>query len=101
MDHAENHETSLPAADTPTQIDLVCGMTVPADSPRSAEFDGKNYVFCSDGCQQKFENDPVGVLARRVLKETSKEATCCGGDCLLYTSPSPRDATLSRMPSSA
>ena len=23
------------------------------------------------------------------------------GDCLLYTSPSPRDATLSRMPSSA
>ena len=26
---------------------------------------------------------------------------CCGGICLLYTSPSPRDATLSRMPSSA
>ena len=24
-----------------------------------------------------------------------------GGTCLLYTSPSPRDATLSRMPSSA
>ena len=24
-----------------------------------------------------------------------------GKDCLLYTSPSPRDATLSRMPSSA
>ena len=24
-----------------------------------------------------------------------------GEDCLLYTSPSPRDATLSRMPSSA
>ena len=24
-----------------------------------------------------------------------------GGNCLLYTSPSPRDATLSRMPSSA
>ena len=24
-----------------------------------------------------------------------------GGPCLLYTSPSPRDATLSRMPSSA
>ena len=25
----------------------------------------------------------------------------CAEDCLLYTSPSPRDATLSRMPSSA
>ena len=30
----------------------------------------------------------------------SDDATRCGG-CLLYTSPSPRDATLSRMPSSA
>ena len=32
-------------------------------------------------------------------------SNCCGGpifeSCLLYTSPSPRDATLSRMPSSA
>ena len=27
--------------------------------------------------------------------------TECSGTCLLYTSPSPRDATLSRMPSSA
>ena len=27
--------------------------------------------------------------------------TLNGGNCLLYTSPSPRDATLSRMPSSA
>ena len=26
---------------------------------------------------------------------------CLPGSCLLYTSPSPRDATLSRMPSSA
>ena len=26
---------------------------------------------------------------------------CKNNDCLLYTSPSPRDATLSRMPSSA
>ena len=28
-------------------------------------------------------------------------AAAWGGTCLLYTSPSPRDATLSRMPSSA
>ena len=32
---------------------------------------------------------------------TSREATNQLSDCLLYTSPSPRDATLSRMPSSA
>ena len=32
---------------------------------------------------------------------THTETTDDFGDCLLYTSPSPRDATLSRMPSSA
>ena len=37
---------------------------------------------------------PEGVIAAAALR-------CMGGDCLLYTSPSPRDATLSRMPSSA
>ena len=48
-----------------------------------------------------------GPLRRRVLDgELSPEALCeLSPDelatCLLYTSPSPRDATLSRMPSSA
>ena len=42
---------------------------------------------------------PVGVLLGIYLSEFSKDrlAFCC----LLYTSPSPRDRSLSRMPSSA
>ena len=36
-------------------------------------------------------------LGKQVALPTESEAY----DCLLYTSPSPRDATLSRMPSSA
>ena len=39
----------------------------------------------------------VGIL-HRDLKPAN---VLLDGDCLLYTSPSPRDATLSRMPSSA
>ena len=36
------------------------------------------------------------------LNETTAPGSCAGSYiCLLYTSPSPRDATLSRMPSSA
>ena len=35
------------------------------------------------------------------LKEVKKRGRLLGYSCLLYTSPSPRDATLSRMPSSA
>ena len=37
----------------------------------------------------------TGVSVRQLLPDTLP------GPCLLYTSPSPRDATLSRMPSSA
>ena len=39
----------------------------------------------------------LALLQGRTKKVEAKEA----GVCLLYTSPSPRDATLSRMPSSA
>ena len=43
--------------------------------------------------------------ANRIFNEsaslTSNPAPAQASDCLLYTSPSPRDATLSRMPSSA
>ena len=34
-------------------------------------------------------------------KQQAEQAGATGMSCLLYTSPSPRDATLSRMPSSA
>ena len=37
----------------------------------------------------------------RAWREEYARFPDCTGDCLLYTSPSPRDATLSRMPSSA
>ncbi len=89
MDHAQ-HENSLPVADSSTKIDPVCGMTVPAESPRCANYGGKSYVFCSDGCLKKFEDDPQGVLAARAKKEAEKkerengrggegEHSCCGG----------------------
>ena len=35
------------------------------------------------------------------VPELSSQGFLVGSICLLYTSPSPRDATLSRMPSSA
>ena len=54
-------------------------------------------------------NDPINIKDLFGLCGTDadgNEIGLCGGneggkDCLLYTSPSPRDATLSRMPSSA
>ena len=43
------------------------------------------------------ENTPASIW--KLLKK--KMTTCQSEDCLLYTSPSPRDGLLSRMPSSA
>ena len=48
--------------------------------------------------------DPWDAARRELVEETGLVPTnplTMVGCCLLYTSPSPRDATLSRMPSSA
>ena len=48
------------------------------------------------------EQVAVGDVVARIPQESTKNRDITGGlPCLLYTSPSPRDATLSRMPSSA
>ena len=41
----------------------------------------------------------IPAIQKQILRSVGFEAIDKG--CLLYTSPSPRDATLSRMPSSA
>ena len=43
----------------------------------------------------------LGALLQGDLGTSLRNSTPVGEICLLYTSPSPRDATLSRMPSSA
>ena len=53
------------------------------------------------------ENEKVAIIGKNgagkstLLKLMAEIEKPESGDCLLYTSPSPRDATLSRMPSSA
>ena len=48
-------------------------------------------------------NDPqqIGRVRVRCLGYHTEDVIALPTACLLYTSPSPRDATLSRMPSSA
>ena len=45
--------------------------------------------------------DPVYQIGKGEIDDTLKQGIADCIACLLYTSPSPRDATLSRMPSSA
>lgn len=43
--------------------DPVCGMTVdPETAAGKAEYEGKTYYFCSEGCRKAFEEDPERYL---------------------------------------
>ena len=64
----------------------------------------KLLVLPGDGIGPEVMKEVIKVA--KSIGELSKvkfeiEEDDIGGSCLLYTSPSPRDATLSRMPSSA
>ena len=63
-------------------------------APRDHPVKGKRSVCAPSLCARLAEQDPC--IFRKGLCLT--EASCT---CLLYTSPSPRDRSLSRMPSSA
>ncbi len=40
-------------------LDVVCGMKVDPDrTPHRAEFQGRDYYFCSAGCRERFSADP-------------------------------------------
>ena len=58
-------------------------------------------------CWQRLANTELGQVlaqANTCSEQVLAQANTCSEQvlaCLLYTSPSPRDATLSRMPSSA
>ena len=63
-----------------------------------------NYLFAEDASQDAYD-DPTDrdVFYEETfgLFSMSLATMALSTGCLLYTSPSPRDATLSRMPSSA
>ena len=48
----------------------------------------------------RYRSHPKGKIAPASYPFIEHDKTTIGIVCLLYTSPSPRDATLSRMPSS-
>ena len=64
----------------------------------------KGYAYCRDGdvYYSVFKNKNYGKLSNQNLQEQNiNQQGRMVNDCLLYTSPSPRDTDLSRMPSSA
>lgn len=66
-------------------VDYACGMKISA-SKISSKFEGKDYQFCSQACQKKFNENPKGVLTvgfekACVCKKEMPECDCnhCSG----------------------
>ena len=58
-------------------------------------------VYAPEAKIKKLKSTPAGRRKLAAANKKKREATAKGKHCLLYTSPSPRDGLLSRMPSSA
>ena len=61
--------------------DPVCGMTVdPAKAAGTSNHEGKTYLFCSTGCKNKFDSNPVNYLKRNdsstIDPQTSLDPVC-------------------------
>ena len=92
---------TIPAVLTATALVLTsCSSTEGGIAqPEALETNGDEVIQDADGTgvevsQRLFESSETVVVSAKERDQQLKA-------CLLYTSPSPRDATLSRMPSSA
>ena len=55
-------------------IDPVCGMSVNAQSAHFIEHSGHRYVFCCNGCREKFRADPGRYIDPAAAAHTIAEA---------------------------
>lgn len=70
------------------KVDPVCGMNVSENSEHYYEYQGKKYLFCCDGCKQKFIKNPEAYLQETKsisgcgcaskAKVAAPSSSCCG-----------------------
>ncbi len=60
--------------------DPVCGMDVSPESPYQTEHEGQPYYFCSEHCQQKFQQHPQQYLETQASPH-QHTAGCNDGSC--------------------
>ena len=72
------------------------GSKIPLSVPKGSQEQDENGEY-----RYGWKRLATGELPARTADQINQHIIDTGKSCLLYTSPSPRDATLSRMPSSA
>jgi YHS domain-containing protein len=83
------HQSQPPVASGPgVEKDPVCGMAVPADATLRSEFEGRTYRFCSRGCLERFEKNPLQFVKPAVAPKAPEGSpqgvrSVAGGEQLL------------------
>ena len=102
------YSADFPAGDCGTSIEYFFSVqTTTGDdqfSPESAPDVVYSALLADDSTEtfnDNFQGNTGWTVSGNATDGQWARAVPAGGGCLLYTSPSPRDATLSRMPSSA
>ena len=54
------------------QIDPVCGMTVDATTTHKSRYEGREVLFCSSVCKQKFDAEPKRYAGRPPADKSSR-----------------------------
>jgi Cu+-exporting ATPase len=69
--------------------DPVCGMHVAEDTPYRISHGGRDYLFCSPHCLEKFKEDPEKYLAAKEEEDggPSPEAESAGAPASIYSCP--------------
>ena len=67
--------------------DVVCGMDTSTDSEFHAEHASKNYYFCSQHCQDKFNEDPQKYIEVKKWSSKKQKAETDENTAALYTCP--------------
>jgi len=72
-------ENDINSATSLENIDPVCGMAVADDSNYRYSYEGREYLFCSQHCEEKFSTNPIGYL------NSDDGISCADGTCNLDT----------------
>jgi len=73
MPEHSNHSTHHHNHENETRRDPVCGMSVDADSELRFTYQGKEYLFCSEGCLASFKENPEQFVGKPEKAEPSVE----------------------------
>jgi len=71
--------------------DMVCGMDVLSDTPHFTIYHKKKYYFCSKGCLDKFEGNPLSYIERFDGEQSVKCTAGCDNPLQTISNAHPAD----------